>query len=200
MPINYGNAEDIAKLLTEGSKGNSSGQGGSGGQSAQSSQDRGFLSSRGSISFDKRTNTLLDDRSGRVEASFFGEVLENNKNLLQVDQLVMVEAEISPDEYSGGFRVTARKVYPVAEARINAARTLELTLDMLNLPLSRIRELQTLLQQNLPTNDQKSVVMQIRCQQTHATAVLQCGETAPDALRERVRLEIRAIQIQISEP
>ncbi len=27
-----------------------------------------------------------------------------------------------------------------------------------------------------------------------------CGETAPDALRERVRLEIRAIQIQISEP
>ena len=62
IPINYGNAEDIAKLLTEESRGNSSGQGGSGGQSGQggqSSQDRGFLSSRGSISFDKRTNTLL---------------------------------------------------------------------------------------------------------------------------------------------
>ena len=138
-----------------------------------------------------RAIVLLDDRSGRVEASFFGEVLENNKNLLQVDQLVMVEAEISPDEYSGGFRVTARKVYPVAEARINAARTLELTLDMLNLPLSRIRELQTLLQQNLPTNDQKSVVMQIRCQQTHATAVLQCGDNwrvyPGDSLIKRLR-------------
>ena len=90
MPINYGNAEDIAKLLTEGSKGNSSGQGGSGGQSAQSSQDRGFLSSRGSISFDKRTNTLLViDIPQRVS---------NIRNLVQqldkpVDQVV-IEARI----------------------------------------------------------------------------------------------------------
>ena len=61
IPINYGNAEDIAKLLTEESKGNSGGAqgGGGGGQSGRSAQDRGFLSSRGSISFDKRTNTLL---------------------------------------------------------------------------------------------------------------------------------------------
>jgi type IV pilus assembly protein PilQ len=55
IPINYGNAEDIAKLLTDQSKGNSSsGQGG-----GQTSQNRGFLSARGSISFDQRTNTLL---------------------------------------------------------------------------------------------------------------------------------------------
>jgi type IV pilus assembly protein PilQ len=55
IPINYGNAEDIAKLLTDESKGNSGG-GSAGGSSAQG---RGFLSPRGSISFDKRTNTLL---------------------------------------------------------------------------------------------------------------------------------------------
>lgn len=52
IPINYGNAEDIAKLLTEESKT------GAGGQSAASGQ-RGFLSARGSISFDRRTNTML---------------------------------------------------------------------------------------------------------------------------------------------
>jgi type IV pilus assembly protein PilQ len=51
IPINYGNSEDIAKLLTEESK---SGTGGSGGAGS-----RGFLSPRGSISFDRRTNTLL---------------------------------------------------------------------------------------------------------------------------------------------
>jgi type IV pilus assembly protein PilQ len=56
IPINYGNAEDIAKLLTDESKGNNGG-GASGGASTQ--QSRGFLSPRGSISFDKRTNTLL---------------------------------------------------------------------------------------------------------------------------------------------
>lgn len=57
IPISYGNAEDIAKLLTEESKNNS--QGGSGGGGSQQQQDRGFLSSRGSLSFDRRTNTLL---------------------------------------------------------------------------------------------------------------------------------------------
>lgn len=53
IPISYGSAEDLAKLLTEDSKGGSGGGGGAAGQS------RGFLSPRGSISFDQRTNTLL---------------------------------------------------------------------------------------------------------------------------------------------
>src|SRR5688500_2803441 len=53
-PINYGNAEDIAKLLTEERKNSSGGGGGTAGTS-----QRGFLSPRGSISFDRRTSTLL---------------------------------------------------------------------------------------------------------------------------------------------
>ncbi|MEN1956875.1 type IV pilus secretin PilQ [Luteimonas changyuni] len=52
IPISYGSAEDIAKLLTDESK---TGQGGG----SQGASSRGFLSSRGSLSFDRRTNTLL---------------------------------------------------------------------------------------------------------------------------------------------
>ncbi|MFY8048739.1 MAG: type IV pilus secretin PilQ, partial [Erythrobacter sp.] len=56
--INYANAEEIATLLTEGSKtaqsGGQTSQGGQGGEA-----DRGFLSARGSVSFDTRSNTLL---------------------------------------------------------------------------------------------------------------------------------------------
>ncbi|TXH72123.1 MAG: type IV pilus secretin PilQ family protein [Lysobacteraceae bacterium] len=60
IPVSYGNAEDIAKLLTDESKTSSSGGGGaSASAGATSLQNRGFLSSRGSISFDRRTNTLL---------------------------------------------------------------------------------------------------------------------------------------------
>lgn len=55
IPINYGNAEEIANLLTEDSK---SAQGGGGGTSS-GQVSRGFLSPRGSVSFDNRTNTLL---------------------------------------------------------------------------------------------------------------------------------------------
>jgi len=54
IPINYGSASQIAELLTSGAKtGNVGGGGGS------SSAERGFLSPRGSVSFDERTNTLL---------------------------------------------------------------------------------------------------------------------------------------------
>jgi type IV pilus assembly protein PilQ len=83
IPVNYANAEDIAKLLTEESKSGGGGGGGGG-------QSRGFLSSRGSISFDRRTNTLLViDIPPRVQ---------NVKNLVSqldrpVDQVV-IEARI----------------------------------------------------------------------------------------------------------
>lgn len=52
IPISYGKAEDIAKLLTQGAMQSTGG-------SATSNASRGFLSSRGSVSFDDRTNTLL---------------------------------------------------------------------------------------------------------------------------------------------
>lgn len=69
IPVNYASAEDIAKLLTEESKGNQAGGGGQQGGAGQRGQDRGFLSSRGSLSFDRRTNTLLViDIPQRVEA------------------------------------------------------------------------------------------------------------------------------------
>ncbi|MBB5209311.1 type IV pilus assembly protein PilQ [Chiayiivirga flava] len=57
IAINYGSAEDIAKLLTDESK--TAQQGGGGGQGGTGQQSRGFLSPRGSVSFDRRTNTLL---------------------------------------------------------------------------------------------------------------------------------------------
>ncbi|GGA09342.1 type IV pilus secretin family protein [Dyella caseinilytica] len=58
VPISYGKAQDIAKLLTTGSLQSIAGVGG-GGTSGAASQHRGFLSPRGSVTFDQRTNTLL---------------------------------------------------------------------------------------------------------------------------------------------
>lgn len=65
IAINYGSAEEIAKLLTDQSKGNQ--QGGQQ-QQGQSMDSRGFLSPRGSVTFDKRTNTLLlNDLPEKIE-------------------------------------------------------------------------------------------------------------------------------------
>jgi type IV pilus assembly protein PilQ len=57
IPINYGRAEDVADLLTD-AKGGQSTTGG-GGTGAMAGAQRGFLSARGSVAFDNRTNTLL---------------------------------------------------------------------------------------------------------------------------------------------
>ncbi|MEW9573505.1 type IV pilus secretin PilQ [Rhodanobacter sp. Si-c] len=62
IPISYGKAADIAKLLTTGSM-----QGG-GGAANGASVTRGFLSARGSVSYDERTNTLLlNDTAEKTE-------------------------------------------------------------------------------------------------------------------------------------
>ena len=57
IPISYGKASDIAKLLTQKSLQSKGGAGASAGGGVATS--RGFLSPRGSVSYDERTNTLL---------------------------------------------------------------------------------------------------------------------------------------------
>jgi len=54
IPISYGKAKDIADLLTQKAK-----QAQGGGVSQQGAQQSGFLSERGRVTFDERTNTLL---------------------------------------------------------------------------------------------------------------------------------------------
>lgn len=65
VPISYGKANDIAKLLTTGSMQSS---GGAGGGAGAGGGQHGFLSPRGSVSFDQRTNTLLiNDTAEKIE-------------------------------------------------------------------------------------------------------------------------------------
>ena len=91
IPINYGNAEAIAKLLTEDSKGNGGSGGGTGAAGgANGGGQRGFLSPRGSISFDQRTNTLLVIDIPQKVASIRDLVQQLDK---PVDQVV-IEARI----------------------------------------------------------------------------------------------------------
>lgn len=113
IPISYGNAEDIAKLLTEESK-TGTGGGGSGGAT---SQNRGFLSSRGSLSFDRRTNTLLViDIPQRV-----GEI-KRLVNMLDkpVDQVV-IEARIVIANESFARDLGARFGLRASKDRLNVA-------------------------------------------------------------------------------
>ncbi len=95
IPISYGKAKDIADLLTQKSKqGNT---GGSGGTSSTASAS-GFLSERGRVSSDDRTNTLLVvDTPEKVRA-----IRELVAKLDKAVQQVLIEARVvvATDDFS----------------------------------------------------------------------------------------------------
>ena len=95
IPIGYGKASDIAKLLTEESL---SSQTGGQGQESKSGSEQGFLSKRGSLSFDERTNTLLIVDIPSKVASIRELVLRLDKPVQQV--LIESRIVIAVDNYS----------------------------------------------------------------------------------------------------
>ncbi|WP_120995623.1 DNA polymerase III subunit alpha [Stutzerimonas urumqiensis] len=73
---------------------------------------------------DKMGFITLDDRSGRIEASLFADAFASAQALLQTDALVVVEGEVSNDDFSGGLRLRAKRVMSLEEARTGLAESL----------------------------------------------------------------------------
>jgi DNA polymerase-3 subunit alpha len=66
----------------------------------------------------------LDDRTGRLEAAVFSEVLENHRDLLAKDILLVVEGNLGFDDFAGQLRLTADKLYSIEQARAAFAKSL----------------------------------------------------------------------------
>ena len=60
---------------------------------------------------------VLDDQSGRVEVSVFGDAYAEHHQKLTKDAVLIVEGTVQPDEYSGDLKIRAVAVYTVEEAR-----------------------------------------------------------------------------------
>ncbi|MBU1331251.1 MAG: DNA polymerase III subunit alpha [Gammaproteobacteria bacterium] len=88
---------------------------------------------------DKMGFITLDDRSGRIEASLFAEAFASNQALLQSDALVVVEGEVSNDDFSGGLRLRAKRVMSLEEARTGLADSLRLKINNAALKGDRLR-------------------------------------------------------------
>ena len=88
---------------------------------------------------DKMGFITLDDRSGRIEASLFAEAFNSAQALLQTDALVVVEGEVSNDDFSGGLRLRAKRVMSLEEARTGLADSLRLKVASSALQGDRLR-------------------------------------------------------------
>ena len=71
---------------------------------------------------------LIDDRSGRMEVSFFSEVYERDRGKIEKDRLVIFEGEVQPDDFTGGFKMRAARALTMEEARACFANGLRIDL------------------------------------------------------------------------
>lgn len=75
----------------------------------------------------KMVIVTLDDATAQVEVVVFNELFELNRNILKEDALLIIEGKVSRDDYSGGLRVSAERVYDLAGARTRFAQSLRLS-------------------------------------------------------------------------
>lgn len=64
----------------------------------------------------------LDDRTGRIEVAVFSDTYNEHREKLAKDALLVVEGQISHDDYSGGIKMRADNVLDLAEARESKVR------------------------------------------------------------------------------
>jgi len=147
-----------------------------------------------------RAFVTLDDRTGRIEAVLFSDTYEQFRHLLVKDTVVVVEGEVSHDDYSGGLKMVVRKVMSLAEARAARSRGLELRLDSGRLGLRFAQELQQLLgAHKAPAGGGCPVRLRYRCSAAEGT--LRLGDAwrvqASDELLKRLRQQFGSEAVEV---
>ena len=75
----------------------------------------------------KMAIVTIDDAVSRVDVVVGSELLNQYAHLIKEDALLVIEGRVSHDEFSGGNRVSARKLYDLATARSAHASMLKIS-------------------------------------------------------------------------
>ena len=71
----------------------------------------------------------LDDGSGKLELTIFNELYEQHRDILKPDELLVISAKVRDDQFSGGMRAGAEKIFSLTELRRAYAKTLKLSMN-----------------------------------------------------------------------
>ncbi len=80
------------------------------------------MTSRGKMAF-----VTIDDATAQIEVAIGNELFMANAALLKEDQLLFVEGKVSNDDFTGGLRVNARRLFDVSAARSAYASLLRIS-------------------------------------------------------------------------
>ncbi|MEJ8567594.1 DNA polymerase III subunit alpha [Elongatibacter sediminis] len=70
----------------------------------------------------------LEDSKGRLEVALFDQTWNQYAELLTKDEIIVVEGRVAPDDFSGGFRMSADRIQTLSQARAAYARGVHLSL------------------------------------------------------------------------
>ena len=85
----------------------------------------------------------IEDATARIDVVVFSEVFETFTSSIASGDMLVIEGEISHDDYSGGVKMSASQLLTIPAARLKFARCLELRLNQQNATL--VSSLQALL-------------------------------------------------------
>ncbi len=89
---------------------------------------------------------VLEDGVSKQEVTVFSDVLDNFSNLIKQDACVVIEAQVSHDDYSGNLRISAKNIMSLEEARIRYVKSLTLFLNH-EINLEKLEQLKIILNQ-----------------------------------------------------
>ena len=145
----------------------------------------------------KRGDTMafitLDDRTGRIEASLFGELFEQLRGQIEADQVLIVEGEVSSDEFSGGLRLRGKDVTPMVTARIRYGQAVELALDAGQI---NGRLIETLRDSLTPYRDEEGLPVRLQYRHPAAVAWLELAAEWKVAPSDDLLLALKDVQGQ----
>ena len=78
---------------------------------------RAKMTARGKIAF-----VTIDDGSQPRELTVYSELFDKERGKIVVDEVLVVEAKVSNDEFSGGFRIVVERLLTLGEARARFGR------------------------------------------------------------------------------
>ena len=77
----------------------------------------------------KMAVVTLDDGTAQIEVSVYNELWEESRDRIKEDRPLVAQGKVSKDEFTGGFRVVADKLYDLAGARARFARAIRLSMN-----------------------------------------------------------------------
>jgi len=124
----------------------------------------------------KRGDTMgfitLDDRTGRIEVAVFADTYTQYRDKLIKDALLIVEGQVSNDDYSGGLKMRADKVVALEDARHNSLTAIHVHWQSQQLALDNQQKLAAILEpyRILPGSEQQGCDLLVNYQRVDASA------------------------------